>query len=35
MEWSLVGTQGVSNPWYQRVDTPSARASLGRYVTLP
>jgi hypothetical protein len=35
VEWSLVGSQCVSSPWVQRVDTPGARAFLGQYVSLP
>ena len=32
---SLAGGQCESQPWDMRVDTPSARAFLGRYVALP
>lgn len=35
VEWSLNGSQCESNPWEQRVDTPTARAFLGQYVALP
>lgn len=35
IEWSLSGGECRSMPWYQRLDTPSARAFLGQYVTLP
>jgi len=34
-EGSLSGGQCQSQPWDMRVDTPSARAFLGQYVTLP
>ena len=33
--FSSDGGQCVSAPWDQRVDTPSSRAFLGQYVTLP
>jgi V8-like Glu-specific endopeptidase len=32
---SLSGGECQSQPWYQRLDTPAARAFLGQYVTLP
>lgn len=35
IEWSLSGGQCESIPWYQRVDTPSAREFLHHYVALP
>jgi hypothetical protein len=35
IEGSLSGGECRSNPWYERVDTPAARAFLGQYVTLP
>jgi hypothetical protein len=35
VQWSLSGGQCESGPWDQRVDTPSARAFLDQYVTLP
>jgi hypothetical protein len=34
-EASLSGGQCHTQPWDIRVDTPSARAFLGHYVTLP
>lgn len=34
-ESSLGGGRCVSEPWYTRLDTPQARAFLGRYVPLP
>jgi hypothetical protein len=35
VEWSLAGTECESGPWEQRVDTPGARAFIGKYVALP
>jgi hypothetical protein len=35
VEWSLAGSECVSEPWEQRVDTPGARAFLAHYVDLP
>jgi V8-like Glu-specific endopeptidase len=35
VELSLDGSQCVSGPWEQRVDTPGARAFLAQYVSLP
>jgi hypothetical protein len=35
VEWSLAGSECVSEPWEQRIDTPGARAFLAHYVALP
>jgi V8-like Glu-specific endopeptidase len=32
--WSVSGGQCQSTPWYQRLDTPAARAFLGQYLPL-
>lgn len=34
LAWSLSAGQCQSTPWYQRLDTPSARAFLGQYMPL-
>lgn len=35
IEWSLAGGECRSLPWYQRVDTPTARDFLAQFVDLP
>jgi V8-like Glu-specific endopeptidase len=35
LQFSGAGGECRSDPWYQRVDTPAARAFIGQFVTLP